>query len=180
MRSDRNSLFRKRRQENRADCDKRRGQPSRKMSAAAIILKPVILAFRRVIRVSRARHTAVIVAAVGVAVRNQQTERRSRGLSLKYAADNAERVALGTRSGKPVPRRTAQGKPITDELLIHGYAGGNAVQHCADFMTVAFPEQRDRQLVAECILHSVSPFRIASSDGRTASQKAPISDRLIS
>lgn len=96
------------RQHNRARRDERRGDAAGEVSAAAPVLKAVVLTVGGVVRVRGARKTVGIVAAAGVFVGNDDGERRPGGASLPDAAENLIVVWLAA-GGCPSPSRGGGG-----------------------------------------------------------------------
>ena len=107
MRPDQDPFFLQRGQRDCACCHERGCDTAAEMPAAAVVLVPVVLAVRRVIRVARAREEAGrrIVLAPRVLVRDQNTDRRPCRVPLKDSAHDPEPVGLhppgGDRAGRP-------------------------------------------------------------------------------
>ena len=153
------------RQEQTADGDQGGCHATGKMSAAAIVLKAVILAKGGVVGVGGTGQAILIVPAAGVFVGNDDTDGGAGGSAVKDAAEDLETVGL-------LPRRiqrgggTAPGELPGNGLLADGDAGGKTIDDGTYRRTVAFAEQGDGDALTKGIFHGVTPTNQGSPPGK--------------
>ena len=146
------------RQHNRARRDERRGDAAGEVSAAAPVLKAVVLTVGGVVRVRGACKTVGIVAAAGVFVGDDDGERRPGGASLPDAAENLIVVWLAA-GGVHRRRGAAAGQLAAQEFLIDRQTRREPVEHSTDGGAVALAEQGECHGLTECVFHSRTPSR---------------------
>ena len=156
--ADRNAGGAQHRQQNRARRDERRGDAAGEVSAAAPVLKAVVLTVGGVVRVRGARKTVGIVAAAGVFVGDDDGERRPGGASLPDAAENLIVVWLAA-GGVHRRRGAAAGQLAAQEFLIDRQTRREPVEHRTDGGAVALAEQGECHGLTECVFHSRTPSR---------------------
>ena len=148
MPADKNALFLQPELCDRARKHHRRGQPSGKMSAAAIIVKaavpdpPGIVGMRRTGQV----FGAGIVARTGVAVADDCAQGRAGRKAFKNAAYDLGKVAFQTRSRKPALFRPPPVQFAVDKLYIDRDPGGKVFNDNADRGAMGFAEDRISKL----------------------------------
>ena len=141
-----------RRDDNAACRNERRGYPAGKMSAAAIVLKAVILAVGRKIGMRRTRRAVVIVAASGVLVWDDYGQRSAGRSAAKHAAYDLKLVLF--LPGRIQRRGRAAARELSrDEVLIYLYSRCESVYHASDRRTVAFAEYRQANALTEAVFH---------------------------
>ena len=107
---------------------------------------------RGIVRMPGPQRAPHVIPAPGIRVGNQDGNGRSGRLSLKHAADNLKRVRLAARRSGP-PGRTAQIQLMPDQVFIHRNSGSHAIQHGADFRSVALAEQCHADTAAKGVFH---------------------------
>ena len=127
------------------------------MSAAPIVLKTVIFAVGRIVRVARPGQGTGdrIVFADGLLVGDRDTQGSSRGIALKDAAQNGEMI-LFPPGGAGFPLGPSFGQLGSNEFRIHRNSWRQAVQHHANGGAVALSEERDTQIISKAVLHGCS------------------------
>ncbi len=125
---------------------------SRKMTSAAEILKTVILNFRRIIGMTRARFIsefAVILAAC-ILIFNYKSNRRTGSFSVKNAADNLNGVGFLT-SGRDRADGFSERHLTFDKFFIDGDSWGDTVKNSSYRAAVTFAENGKRNACTKCI-----------------------------
>ena len=144
--------------DDRAGRRKRSGQPSARVARAAVVLKAVIFQIGRVIGVPRTGKAArpFVFFAFRIPVRDQDAKRRSGRLPSEDAAHDPEGIRFSS-SGTGLPRGAAQKELLFDRRAVHRDPRGEAVEHDADLLPVAFSEKSDGERAAEGVFHASSP-----------------------
>ena len=163
MAADEDSFFSQYADQNGARRDQCRRYSSRKMTAAAIILKAVVFCICRIVGVpgTRQRTGRRVITAVLGGVRDQDRQRRSRAPAVEHAADQLECISLAPRGRDPA-RGAALVQLGADQSLIDLQPGSQPVQYRADICAVTLAEQRQRDRIAECIFHRHLPIILIS------------------
>ena len=134
----------------RAGKHQRRGDPARKMTAAADIVGGVVLDVSGVVAVSRTRtgKQVAVVAGARVGVFNHRAERRAGQGLAQHAGEHARRIAfLAGRGGFIFSRSAARD---LQEYFVHadGLACRQSVDHNADTAAVTLAEHGNFDVVA--------------------------------